>query len=204
MENPSIVFDALVLYQKEQEVAREQAVQDYLKTNAQKLFLSETDGVLGNPEGKTNILFINDYRCGYCGKVRTALDQVIEENNNVRVSVKQLPILGPDSLYAAKAATFAQQKNKFSSFDVKLKAQEKPITIEKVNTALEQAGLASADLADQLESLQKIITENYTQAQNLNIKGTPAVLITNSELQKFEFISNPFDAKMISEKIKEY
>ena len=163
-----------------------------------KNFFLEADGVLGNPEGQTNILFINDYRCGYCGKVRTALDKVIEENNNVRVSVKQLPILGPDSLYAAKAATFAQQKNKFSSFDVRLTAQEKPITIEKVNTALEQAGLATADLAEQLESLQTIITENYTQAQNLNIKEP--CCFNYCQNFKIWFISNPFDANMISEK----
>ena len=70
-------------------------------------------------------------------KARLIIDDVIKSNDDVRVVIKQLPILGPESKYAAKAATLAQQKNKFDLFDAKY-ALTKPITTEKVNTALKQ------------------------------------------------------------------
>lgn len=204
MEDPSMVYDALVLYQKEKAEAKKQAVQDYLKTNARKLFYSKADGVLGNPTGKVSILFLNDYRCGFCSKARAVVKSVMEENDDVRVVIKQLPILGPESKYAAQAATYAQQKNKFESFDTKLIAQEKPLTTEKINTALEQSGLKPVDVTSQSDSLDTVIRENYMYAQNLAVQGTPVIIIANSNLTKVEFIDNVLDMKAISEKISEY
>jgi protein-disulfide isomerase len=82
---------------------------------------------------------------------------VAKNNPDVRVVIKQLPILGPESKYAAKAATLAQQKNKFDSFDKQLMSQEKPLTIEKVNAVLRQSGLKEKDLTSQNDGIKRII-----------------------------------------------
>ena len=171
MANPSIVNDAQIKYQKEKAAERKKTAHAYLKTNARKLFYCTTDGVLGNPTGKTSVLFLNDYRDSNCNKARTVLEQVISENDDVRVVVKQLPVLGPDSMYAAKAAIFAQQKNKFESFDTKMMAQAKPITAEKVNIALAQVKLKPEELATQLDNLSQLLTKTM-HAENLNIEST--------------------------------
>ena len=202
--NPEMVYDALVAYQKKQAEAKKQEVQKYLHTNARKLFYSKNDGTLGNPSGKTSILILNDYRCGFCSKARTIVSDVAKNNPDVRVVIKQLPILGPESKYAAKAATLAQQKNKFDSFDTKLMGQEKPLTIEKINTVLRQSGLKEKELSSQNDTLDAVIRENYVHAQNLAVQGTPVIIIANSNLTKVEFVDNVLDQKSIEAKVKEY
>lgn len=203
-QNPEIVYDALVAYQKQQAEAKQADIKKYLTTNARALFYSKNDGVIGNPQGKVSLLILNDYRCGYCSKARLIIDEVIKNNSDVRVVIKQLPILGPESKYAAKAATMAQQKNKFDVFDQKLSGLTKPITTEKVNTALAQSGLKQKDLTAQADSLDAVIRENYVHAQNLAVQGTPVLIIANSNLTKVEFIDNVLDQKAIEVKIQEY
>ena len=203
-ENPQIVYDALVAYQKQQAEAKKAETQQYLTSNARKLFYSKNDGVIGNPQGKVSLLIMNDYRCGYCSKARVIIDDVIKNNSDVRVVMKQLPILGPESKYAAKAATLAQQKNKFDAFDEKLKNQTRPITMEKVNTALRQSGLKEKDITAQNDALDAVIRDNYQHAQGLAVQGTPVLIIANSNLTQVEFIENVLDQKAIEAKIKEY
>ena len=122
----------------------------------------------------------------------------------MRVVIKQLPILGPESKYAAKAAILAQQKNRFESFNTKISHQDKPLTVEKVNAVIKQSGLKQADMKTQDDSLDAVIRENYLHAQNLAVQGTPVVIIANSNLTKVEFIDNVLDQKSIEAKIKEY
>jgi protein-disulfide isomerase len=203
-QNPQYVYDALVAYQKQQAEAKQLDIQKYLTTHARKLFYSKNDGVIGNPQGKTSLLILNDYRCGYCSKARLIIDDVIKNNDDVRVVIKQLPILGPESKYAAKAATLAQQKNKFDQFDAKLGALTKPITTEKVNTALKQTGLREQDLTANTDALDAVIRENYVHAQNLAVQGTPVLIIANSNLTKVEFIENVLDQKAIESRIKSF
>ena len=203
-QNPEIVYDALVAYQKQQAEAKQAEIKKYLTANARTLFYSKNDGVIGNPQGKVSLLILNDYRCGYCSKARLIIDEVVKNNSDVRVVIKQLPILGPESKYAAKAATMAQQKNKFDVFDQKLSGLTKPITTEKVNTALVQSGLKQKDMATQSDSLDAVIRENYLHAQNLAVQGTPVLIIANSNLTKVEFIDNVLDQKAIEVKIQEF
>lgn len=204
VNNPEIVYDALVAYQKKQAEVKKKEVQKYLHANARKLFYSKNDGTLGNPSGKTSILVLNDYRCGFCSKARTIINDVAKNNPDVRVVIKQLPILGPESKYAAKAATLAQQKNKFDTFDAKLMGQEKPLTIEKINAVLRQSGLKEKELTAQNDTLDAVIRDNYVHAQNLAVQGTPVIIIANSNLTKVEFVDNVLDQKSIEAKVKEY
>lgn len=191
--NPEIVYNALVEYQKKQSLEKKEVVQKYLMSNARKIFYSANDGVIGNPQGKTSLVILSDYRCGYCTKARAVIDEVIKENKDLRVVVKQLPILGPESKYAAKAAILAQQKNQFLSFDSKLLATESPITQEKINAALTQSGIKVKEISNNAESLDKAIYENYSHAQNLAVQGTPVLIVANSNLTKVEFVENNMD-----------
>ena len=201
--NPEIVYNALVKYQKKQAEEKQKSVQKYLSSNARKLFYDKSDGVIGNPQGKTSLLILNDYRCGYCSKARAMIDEVIKENDDLRVVIKQLPILGPESKYAAKAATVAQKKNLFTTFDAKLLALEKPITTEKVNTAMQQSGLKVKELQAQKESLDSVIRETYIHAQNLAIQGTPVLIAANSNLTKVVFVENTLNKDAILATLKE-
>ena len=50
---------------------------------------------LGNPKGDITIVEFFDYQCPYCKKISPVLDQVLSEDKNVRLVLKDWPILGP-------------------------------------------------------------------------------------------------------------
>ena len=203
-KNPEIVYDALVSYQKQQEAKKIQAVKKYMNDNTKSLFFDKADGVLGNPKAKTTLLIINDYGCGYCKKSRLIIDEIVKDNKDLRIVIKQLPVLGPGSVYAAKAATLAQKKKKFTVFDSKLSSMERPITEEKVKKAMQQSGLDPKEIDAQKQSLEAVINSNYVHAQKLMIRGTPALIIYSPPTSQAEFIDNVIDKKAIEEKIKEH
>ncbi|MFX8354979.1 DsbA family protein, partial [Acinetobacter baumannii] len=73
--------------------AQEQgAASDVLSKDA---VLRDADNpVLGNPKGDITIVEYFDYQCPYCKKISPVLDQVINDDKNVRLVLKDWPILG--------------------------------------------------------------------------------------------------------------
>ena len=70
-----------------------------------ELTRSPDSPVLGNPDGDVAVVEFFDYRCPYCKLMATrGLIETLEQDGNVRIVMKEFPILGDDSLYAAKAA----------------------------------------------------------------------------------------------------
>ncbi len=45
-----------------------------------------------------------DYNCGYCKRALSDMDDILAKDKNVRFVLKELPILGPDSLAAHKVS----------------------------------------------------------------------------------------------------
>src|SRR5215216_4808906 len=69
-----------------------------------ELFHSPDDLVLGNPVAKMTVVEFFDYNCGYCKRALPEVAKLIESDRDVRVVLKEFPVLGPGSLFAAKAA----------------------------------------------------------------------------------------------------
>ena len=203
-KNPEIVYNALVNYLKQKEAEKIQAVQKYMNDNAKSLFFDKDDGVLGNPNAKTTLLVINDYGCNYCKKSRMIIDEILKDNKDLRIVIKQLPVLGPGSVYAAKAATLAKKNKKFSVFDSKLSSMERPITEEKVKKAMQQSGLDPKEIDAQKQALEAVINNNYVHAQKLMVRGTPTLIIFSPPISQAEFIDDVVDKKAIEAKIKEH
>ena len=175
-----------------------------MQDNSNSLFFDLDDGVLGNPKAKTTLLIINDYGCAYCKKSRSIINEIVKDNKDLRIVIKQLPVLGPGSVYAAKAATLANKQSKFTVFDNSLSRMERPITEEKVKVAMQKNGLNPKEIAAQKKSLDSVIKKNYDLAQKLMIRGTPALIVFSSNSGQAEFINNVVDKKAIEAKIKEY
>ena len=121
----------------------------------------------------------------------------------MRVVIKQLPILGKESLYAAKAATLAKILGKFSTFDKNLRQTQPPVTIEKINKALVNSGINPNDIKKKESILNEHIQKNYTHAQKLMIRGTPSLIVFTSSNGQGQavFVENPMDKNAIEEVI---
>ena len=75
-----------------------------------------------------------DYRCGYCKRVFSTIQALLKEDGNIRYVLKELPILGPDSIFASQAAlaVWNTTPEKYLSFHGALMASRGNLSAEKV------------------------------------------------------------------------
>jgi len=134
--------------------------------------------VLGNPNGKHVMVEFADYACGYCKQSVEAVDQLIAENPDLKVIVRELPILSQGSLDAAKMALAAAEQGKYAAFHRAMYEIGKP----DANTIEEAARAAGLDLEQARKTvadprLEAEVGRNISLAQRLGFQGTPSWVI---------------------------
>ena len=138
-----------------------------------------SDPVGGNEDGDVSIVEFFDYRCGYCKDFYTALEEVIDEDDNIRIVFKELPVLGPTSELAARAAIAASRQNLYMPFHIKLMGLKGNLDEKKIFSIATEVGLDLARLKKDMDlrSVQGILDDTKDLAQNFSITGTPAIII---------------------------
>lgn len=160
--------------------AQEQgATSDVLSKDA---VLRDADNpVLGNPKGDITIVEYFDYQCPYCKKISPVLDQVISDDKNVRLVLKDWPILGDPSGYAARLVLAAKYQNKYEAAHRALIVKVGRLTEAAIDETLTQAGVdvakAKADLATNKASIDALLRRNSEQAQAFGFRGTPVFIV---------------------------
>ncbi len=206
MDNPEIIIKAAQKHQANMEATRKKASADYMRKNAKKLFAAALDGLLGSPKASTNMMIFTDYQCGYCKKAAENLEKVMSANSNIKLSIKQLPILGEASVLAAKAAMFANDQGKFAAANKALLAMDKPLSKEKIVESFKKLGIAKEDLdkAWSSEKYETAIKDNYREAQGLGVQGTPVIAIANKNYSKVDFVEEFMDEKLLAKAVNNY
>lgn len=134
--------------------------------------------ILGNPNGKVVVVEFADYACGYCKRSVEDLDALIEENRNLKVVMRELPILSPQSAAAARMALAAAEQGKYAAFHKAMYeiGNPGPQTIEAAAKAagmdLERARRAIAD-----PRVNEELDRNMVLARELGFQGTPSWVI---------------------------
>ena len=82
-----------------------------------------------------------DYNCGWCKKGLPEVMNLIEQDKNLRVVLKEFPIFGGDSDYAAKAALASQKQGKYWEFHIALLGHEGKVTRQVVDEIAAERGL---------------------------------------------------------------
>jgi len=109
MQNPAVLHKALEKAAAYAEATETEKQQQALRDSYKELFANSNDPVTGNPKAKVNMAYFFDYQCGYCKKMADTNKTFFAKDGNVRVVLKELPILGPASVTAARAALAAQR-----------------------------------------------------------------------------------------------
>ena len=179
LENPKIIREVI------EELGRvETAEKEQQKNQAISMFRGEleNDGfsyVAGNPEGDVTIVEFFDYRCGYCKQSFPDLMKTVEADGNIRLVLKEFPILGEESVLAARAAMAAQMQNKYMEFHTALMSSRGSPSMERLMGMAQSLGLDVEQFKTDIESLEitNHLDNTYQLASALNISGTPAFLI---------------------------
>lgn len=138
--------------------------------------------VLGNPRGRRVLVEFTDYNCTYCRRSVADVAALVATDPELKVVVRELPILAPSSAAAAKLALAAAAQGKFARFHEAMFAAGHP-DARTMEAAARSAGLdpALAAKAAANPAAEAELAHNLDYARQLGINGTPA-WITNGRL----------------------
>ena len=170
--NPEIVRDTLIALAAREEAERKQ-------TGLARVRDDQGDPVMGNANGTITLYEFSDYNCGYCKRVFEPIQQLLRDNPDVRLVIKEFPILSQSSLFAAKAAIAAEMQGKFSAYHIAMMTYGGQITDAVVMRMAAQAGVDIEQLKSDMESLKTtaIIQRTREAAAALEINGTPGLVV---------------------------
>ncbi len=183
LENPEVVVQSLEKYQDMQRNKQSQNAQENIEANYDQIANDPTSPVLGNPDGDITVVEFFDYACGYCKRVLPSVEKLIAEDKNVRVVMKEYPILGVNSATAAKAALAVHMIAPEKYLAIHNKLMEGRITGEDfIFKQVEAVGVDVAKVKEKMESdeVMKAIEGNINLAHSIGANGTPAFIIGKS------------------------
>jgi len=176
--DPTILRDAMGSLEQAEQAQRSSAQIRAIAMRAEQLFRDPADPVKGNPQGRVTIVEFFDTRCGFCKQLHPTMEQLLARERDVRVVMKDLPILGPNSVLAARALIAAQRQNQYVAlYDALMRLREEPVE-PVLRREAERLRLDWARLRRDMDdpATQTRIERNTDLARALDIQGTPALI----------------------------
>lgn len=178
-EQPRLILDALQeMRQREEAEAQARALQA-VKTKRDEIIKDPSAPVAGNPDGDVVVVEFFDYRCPYCKTVAERVIDVVKKDGKAKVLFKELPILGPESVFASRAALAAHRQGKYIEYHVALMKVRERLTDAITLRIAADVGLDVEKLKKDMGSpeISRALEKNSDLAEELNIRGTPAFIV---------------------------
>jgi protein-disulfide isomerase len=151
--------------------------------NAAILFSSPHQVTLGNPNGDVTLVEFFDYSCGFCKRALPDMLALIKDDPNLKIVLKELPILGPGSVEAARIAVAVRMQDpegqKYLAFHRELLGSPGHASKERALAAAQDQGfdLARIEQDSTAEEVGITIGEDSKLAAALGINGTPSYVV---------------------------
>lgn len=134
--------------------------------------------VLGNPQGTITLVQFTDYACGYCRQSVGDIAALVAAHPDLRVVVRELPILSPESEQAARMALSAARQGHYAAFHEAMFAGEKPAAASILAAAQKaQVDTGAAGPVGASTEVTNELAGNVALAKELGITGTPAWVV---------------------------
>ena len=115
-----------------------------------------------------------DYACPYCKASNPHVDQLVRENPKLRVVYRELPILGPNSVEAARLSLAASKAGRFQQFHDALYAAGRPAP--DTNAAAARVANIPGKPAED-PAIEAELKKNFQLASQLGASGTPLFVV---------------------------
>ncbi len=183
LANPEVLEEAVAELERRraEAVAAQQA--EALVAQRDTLLNSDRQVVLGNPDGDVTLVEFFDYNCGYCRAAHGDLMRLIEEDRNLRVVLKEYPVLGPGSVEAAQVAIALNDvaPDRYLEFHDRVLTEQGQANGARALAIADELGIDPLAIRAAMESpnVEATIQEVYDLASGLGINGTPTYVVGN-------------------------
>lgn len=178
VNNPEVLVKAFEELERRSEDDRMSQTRNAVKEHSKALYNDAEDFVAGNPKGDVTLVEFFDYRCVYCKRSFQPLMDFIEKDGNIRLVLKEFPILGPASMEASKAAMAAQKQGRYLEMHKGLYTHKGELDSDAINAIAKKAGVDVAKMREDMKdpALADRVSRAYRIAEAIGIDGTPAFI----------------------------
>jgi len=185
LDNPEIIMESVRRLEARQRTAEEGEATAVLKARSNEIFRDPDSPVGGNPQGDATLVEFFDYNCPYCRQVAPVMQKAEAADPQLRVVYKEFPILGTNSMFAAKAALAVRRQGKYLAFHNALMEGRGAVDQNRVLETAARIGVDAermkVDMAD--PAIESAINKNLELAQALRISGTPSFVVGDKILR---------------------
>ncbi|MDX7950173.1 DsbA family protein [Lichenihabitans sp. Uapishka_5] len=182
VQNPEVLRDAMVELDKRdkaQEAAKRETI---MRDQSDALLNSPYGEVVGNPNGKVTLVEFFDYNCGYCKRALDDMAKLMKTTPDMRVVLRDFPVLGPGSVEAAQVAGAVRTQlngDKFWAFHYKLLSTHGPVAKAQALAAAKDSGVDMDQLTKDLAKpeIKAGIQQSLQLADALSLTGTPSFVV---------------------------
>jgi protein-disulfide isomerase len=204
VSHPEVLQEAMSEFEKRQSAAELEKQVAGVKQNKEVLFNSTHQVTLGNPKGDVTMVEFFDYNCGYCKKALGDMLTLLKSDPNLKVVLKEYPVLGPGSLEAAQVAVAARMQDKtggkkYLDFHQRLLGGHGSADKARALAAAKDAGFDMARLEKDMASdeVRETLKETMKVADAIGLNGTPSYIIGSDVVigaQGYDVLKEKVDA----------
>lgn len=191
VKNPEVMVEVMTALESKQADAQAASDVDIIAANKAQIFDDSTSWVGGNPQGDLTVVEFLDYRCGYCRKAHSEVQDLVKSDGNIRYVVKEFPILGEDSVTASRFAISVLQVagpeaygRVKDAFYTSYKGAMSEANLRGLATSL---GIDAGPVMARMNApeVNAILQANHALAAKLQIQGTPTFVIGDQMLRGY-------------------
>ncbi|NOE25632.1 DsbA family protein [Ruegeria sp. HKCCD6157] len=190
LENPEVIIEAINILEERNAVAEAAADKELVAANADELFDDGYSWVGGNPDGDITLVEFMDYRCGYCRRAVPEVTSLLAEDGNIRLVIKEFPILGDASVLSSRFAVATKHVAGDDAYkqvhDALLEFTGEPseVALRRISDGL---GLNSDEIIAAMDSdrVTDEIARTRALAQRMQISGTPSFVLGTEMLRGY-------------------
>ena len=184
LQNPEVIMEALRILDQQQQLAEQIEETALIAANMQEIQNDGFSWVGGNPDGDITLVEFLDYKCGYCRKAHKEVANLVAKDGNIRLIVKEYPILSEDSLILSRVAVATLQTlgpDAYKKIHDILITYDGPTNDKAIKFLADKAGLDGEVIVAKMntDSVSGQIGKTRQLGTDLKVSGTPTFIFND-------------------------
>lgn len=178
LDNPGVIIESIERMQQRKLDEMNAQINDVIKAKKDELEGEKMSPVAG--DGNISLIMFYDVNCTYCKKANAVIDNLINDNKDIKVIYKPVPMLGESSNYATKIelAVYKLFPEKFGAVHGALMSQ-KISSRDDIVMILEKNSINVNSLESEFDGVDMVtyLKNSAALILDLKIQGVPNFII---------------------------
>ena len=134
--------------------------------------------IFGNPDGDASLIEFFDYNCQFCRAMMPVVDAVLGADSGLRMVMREWPVFGEGSVFAARAALASRKQDRYADFHRALMSQKPRAERASVLRVARSMGLDTQQLQRDMggPEIAQHIQQSNALAEAMGLVGTPTFI----------------------------